>query len=101
MSRQNIMDRARELTPTPGARSRDLNGTYWNDKQFRLERWFGGRLVFWMAHELLRDIGKGSDDHIRRVIADTPEPGASTLADFFFPGWKINHYVRTGERIDS
>jgi hypothetical protein len=98
--KKSVWERACEMELTPDARAR-LSGTYWNNKQFRLERWIHGRLMFWMTMELLKHLNEMDDDKLLQAISDHEEPGASTLADFFFPGWQIRHYVRTGERIES
>jgi len=74
-------------------------GDFFNEGQFRIETRWAESLICFVTVDLLLDMAQKSEEYRKKVIIDSNYYIGTLLANFFFSGWQINHYIRTGKRI--
>lgn len=80
---------------------RGTYGMFWNNEQHRLELRDDNHLKCWIARAMLFSVGKMDDDDIKSLIVGSLQPMQSLMADFFFPGWRFNYYLKHGKSAEG
>jgi len=76
------------------------SGLYYNENKFRLELIGFKRVAAWVDVEMLFDLSEKDKKTLKTIILGSLEPMKTILADFFFPGWTINYYIKNGKQAE-
>lgn len=96
----NLQERIKEISKLPD-NPRDMSGNFWNEKQFRLERWLVGSQLCWITIDLLMHLNKLDEKHLKVAICSMDAATSLMCADFFFSGWQISMYLEKGYYYDE
>jgi len=73
------------------------HGTFFNKCTNRLEKRSGEHLICFIDISSLNQLAMLDDERIKNVISKATGPLATMLADFFFSGWRLSYYIKTGD----